>query len=340
MTSAKTPPLSILDLAPVPQGSTPGQALRNSRDLAQHAERWGYHRYWLAEHHNMVGIASAATAVAIGYVAEGTSKIRVGSGGIMLPNHAPLVIAEQFGTLESLYPGRIDLGLGRAPGTDQLTLRALRRAPDTADAFPRDVLELQAFFSSLQPGQQVQAVPGTGLEVPIWILGSSLFGAQLAAMLGLPYAFASHFAPDALMQALQVYRATFEPSRQMTRSCAMAGVNVVVAETDAEARRLFTSAQQAFANLLRGARGPLRPPIDDIETYWSPAEKVRATNMLTYAFVGSRETVRRGLEDFIAKTGVDELIVASAIYDHQARLRSYELLAEIWSALGRVEAMA
>jgi luciferase family oxidoreductase group 1 len=339
-TASKTPLFSILDLAPVPQGSTPGDALRNSRDLAQHAERWGYHRYWLAEHHNMVGIASAATALAIGYVAEGTHTIRVGSGGIMLPNHAPLVIAEQFGTLESLYPGRIDLGLGRAPGTDQQTLRALRRAPENADSFPRDVLELQALFGPLQPGQAVQAVPGTGLNVPIWILGSSLFGAQLAAMLGLPFAFASHFAPDALMQALQVYRATFEPSQQLQRPHAMVGVNVVAAETDAAARRLFTSAQQSFTNLLRGTRGQLRPPIDDIEAYWTPAEKARATNMLAYAFVGSRETVQRGLEACIARTGADELIVASAIYDHRARLRSYEILAEIQGALGRTPTLA
>ena len=341
MTSAAEPiPFSILDLAPVPQGATPGEALRNSRDLAAHAERWGYNRYWLAEHHNMIGIASAATAVAIGYVAGETSKIRLGAGGVMLPNHSPLIIAEQFGTLEALYPGRIDLGLGRAPGTDQLTWRALRRAPEAADQFPRDVLELQAFFGELQPGQAVQAVPGTGLRVPLWILGSSLFGAQLAAMLGLPYAFASHFAPDALMQALEVYRARFEPSQQLARPYAMVGVNVVAAETDAEARRLFTSAQQAFANLLRGTRGQLRPPIDDIETYWTPAEKLRASSMLACAFVGSRETVRRELEAFIARTGADELIVASAIYDHQARLRSYELLAEIRSALGPVAALA
>jgi luciferase family oxidoreductase group 1 len=339
-TAVETPPFSILDLAPVPQGATPGDALRNSRDLARHAEGWGYHRYWLAEHHNMIGIASAATAVAIGFVAEGTRRIRVGSGGIMLPNHAPLVIAEQFGTLESLYPGRIDLGLGRAPGTDQQTWRALRRAPESAENFPRDVLELQALFGPLQPGQAVQAVPGTGLDVPLWILGSSLFGAQLAAMLGLPYAFASHFAPDALMQALQAYRAKFEPSQQLARSYAMVGVNVVAADTDAEARRLFTSAQQSFTHLLRGTRGQLRPPIDDIESYWTPAEKARASNMLTYAFVGSRETVKSGLEAFIAQTGADELIVASAIYDHQARLRSYEILAEIRGALGRVEAVA
>ena len=339
MTSAKTPPFSILDLAPVPQGSTPGQALRNSRDLAQHAERWGYNRYWLAEHHNMVGIASAATAVAIGFVAGGTSTIRVGSGGIMLPNHAPMVIAEQFGTLEALYPGRIDLGLGRAPGTDQQTLRALRRAPENADNFPHDVLELQALLGPLQPGQTVQAVPGTDLNVPLWILGSSLFGAQLAAMLGLPYAFASHFAPEALLQALQVYRAKFEPSQQMARSYAMVGVNVVAAETDAEARRLFTSAQQSFANLLRGTRGQLRPPIDDIETYWTAPEKARASAMLARAFVGSRETVQRGLEAFIEETGADELMVASAIYDHGARLRSYEILAEVRNALSREQAL-
>jgi luciferase family oxidoreductase group 1 len=338
-TTSKPTPFSILDLAPVAEGSTPGQALRNSRDLAQHAERWGYNRYWLAEHHNMIGIASAATAVAIGYVAEGTRTIRVGSGGVMLPNHAPMVIAEQFGTLESLYPGRIDLGLGRAPGTDQVTLRALRRAPENADNFPHDVLELQALLGPLQPGQMVQAVPGTGLNIPLWILGSSLFGAQLAAALGLPYAFASHFAPDALMQALQVYRDKFEPSAQLQRPYAMVGVNVVAAETDAEARRLFTSAQQAFTNLLRGTRGRLRPPIDDIETYWTPPEKARASNMLTYAFVGSRETVRRGLEACIAETGADELMVASAIYDHDARLRSYEILAEVKNALGLENAL-
>jgi luciferase family oxidoreductase group 1 len=324
----------------VPEGSTPGQALRNSLDLAQHAERWGYNRYWLAEHHNMTGIASAATAVAIGYVAGGTRTIRVGSGGIMLPNHAPLVIAEQFGTLESLYPGRIDLGLGRAPGTDQVTLRALRRDPANAENFPRDVLELQALLGPLQPGQAVQAVPGTGLNVPLWILGSSLFGAQFAAMMGLPYAFASHFAPDALMQALKLYRATFEPSQQLQRPYAMVGLSVVAADMDAEARRLFTSAQQSFTNLLRGTRGQLRPPIDDIEAYWTPQEKVRASNMLTYAFVGSRETVRRGLAAFIEATGADELMVASAIYDHEARLRSYEILAEIKNSLGLEKSLA
>ncbi|WP_046868715.1 LLM class flavin-dependent oxidoreductase [Microvirga massiliensis] len=333
-------PISILDLAPVPQGSTPADALRNTLDLAQHAERWGYHRFWLAEHHNMVGIASAATSVVIGYVAGGTHTIRVGAGGIMLPNHAPLVIAEQFGTLESLYPGRIDLGLGRAPGTDQLTLRALRRDPTSADTFPQDVLELQALLGPLQPGQAVQAVPGTGLNVPLWILGSSLFGAQLAAALGLPYAFASHFAPGALMQALQVYRAKFQPSAQQERPYAMPGVNVIAADTDDEARYLFTSAQQQFTNLFRGARGQLQPPIDDIETYWTPVEKAQASSMLACSFVGSRETVRRGLEAFIAQTGADELIVAAAIYDHSARLRSYEILAEIREEIGPTHAGA
>lgn len=323
------PRLSILDLAFVPQGSTPGDALRNTLDLAQHAERWGYHRFWLAEHHNMVGIASAATAVVIGYVAAGTTMMRIGAGGIMLPNHAPLTVAEQFGTLESLYPGRIDLGLGRAPGTDQRTLRALRRHPETADGFPEDVQELQRYFEPLQPGQHVQAVPGTGLRVPLWILGSSLFGARLAAHLGLPYAFASHFAPDALLPALRAYRAGFQPSRQLSYPYSAAGVNVVAADTDAEARRLFTSAQQQFTNLFRGTRGELPPPIDDIGTYWTPAEKAQASAMLARSFVGSAETVRRGLQDFLTETDVDEIIVAAAIYDHAARLRSYEILSEL-----------
>ena len=321
-------PLSILDLAPVPKGSNPGQALRNSRDLAQHAERWGYHRYWLAEHHNMVGIASAATAVAIGFVAEGTTTIRVGSGGIMLPNHSPLVIAEQFGTLESLFPGRIDVGLGRAPGTDQITLRALRRSPEAAEEFPRDVLELQALFAEAGPEQRVRAVPGAGLHVPLYILGSSMFGAQLAAMLGLPFAFASHFAPEMLKPALQTYRDRFQPSEQLDKPYAIVGCNVIAADTEAEARRLFTSPQQSFANLLRGARGQLQPPIDDIESYWSPAEKAQASRMLACAFVGTGPTVAEGLRAFLAETKADELIVAAAIYDHEARLRSYEILAE------------
>jgi luciferase family oxidoreductase group 1 len=275
----------------------------------------------------MVGIASAATAVAIGYVAGGTNSIRVGSGGIMLPNHSPLVVAEQFGTLATLYPGRIDLGLGRAPGTDQQTLRALRRDPMSADTFPQDVLELQALLGPLQPGQTVQAVPGTGTNVPLWILGSSLFGAQLAAMLGLPYAFASHFAPAALMPALQVYRDRFEPSAQLDRPYAMIGANIIAADSDAAARRLFTSAQQSFANIFRGTRGRLSPPIDDIEEYWTPAEKVQASTMLSCSVVGSPETVRQGIGALIERTGADEIIVAAAIYDHPARLRSYEILA-------------
>lgn len=323
------PPVSILDLAFIPVGSGPADALKNSLDLAQHAEQWGYQRFWLAEHHNMIGIASAATSVVIGHIAGGTKTIRVGAGGIMLPNHAPLLIAEQFGTLESLYPGRIDLGLGRAPGTDQRTLRALRRHPTSADSFPQDVQELQALLGPVQQGQAIQAVPGGGLEVPLWILGSSLFGSQLAAMLGLPYAFASHFAPNALMQALPIYRETFKPSKQLQQPHAMAAVNVFAADTDEEARYLFTSAQQQFTNLVRGTPGQLRPPIDDIDSYWSPMEKTHASSMLRYAFVGSAETVRNGLEQFVEQTGVDELMVASAIYDHAARLRSYEILADI-----------
>jgi luciferase family oxidoreductase group 1 len=321
--------LSILDLAFVAEGLEPADALHNSLDLARHAEQWGYRRFWLAEHHNMVGIASAATAVAIGYVAGGTQTIRVGAGGIMLPNHAPLIIAEQFGTLASLYPNRIDLGLGRAPGTDQLTMRALRRHLAGGDNFPQDVLELQSLLGPLRPDQAVQAVPGTGTNVPLWILGSSLYGAELAAALGLPYAFASHFAPDALLQALDIYRSNFKPSAQLDRPHAMVAANVVAADDDAEARRLFTSMQQSFANLLRNARGKLQAPIDDIEDYWTPAEKAQASRMLACAFVGSPDTVQAGLDKFVAATQADELIVASAIYDHSARLRSYELLSEI-----------
>jgi luciferase family oxidoreductase group 1 len=322
-------PLSVLDLVPVTEGSTPREALRHSLNLAQNAERLGYNRFWVAEHHNMTGIASAATSVVIGYLACGTETIRVGAGGVMLPNHSPMVIAEQFGTLESLYDGRIDLGLGRAPGTDQLTLRALRRDPTVANDFPQDVQELQALLAPVQPGQRIQAVPGGGTEVPLWILGSSTFGAQLAAMLGLPYAFASHFAPDALMDALAVYRENFKPSKQLDRPYAMAGVNVFAAETDEEAQRLFTTAQQAFANLQRGRPGPYPPPVDDIDQHWSPSEKAGASHMLTHSIVGSPETVRDGIERFVAMTGVDELMVVSAIYDPAARLRSYEILADV-----------
>jgi luciferase family oxidoreductase group 1 len=322
-------PLSILDLAPVSENSTPALALQNARDLAQHAECLGYKRYWVAEHHNMVGIASAATSVVIGFIAANTKTIRVGAGGIMLPNHSPLVIAEQFGTLESLYPNRIDLGLGRAPGTDRQTMQALRVDPMASDHFPQDVLELQALLGPLQPGQTIQAVPGTNTNVPLWILGSSLFGAQLAAMLGLPYAFASHFAPDHLMQAMEIYRATFKPSAQLQKPHAMAGVNVIAAATDEEAHHLFTSLQQRFADMARGARGYMKPPIDDIETYWSGPEKIQAQRMLACSFVGSPKSLRIQLKDFMAETGVDELMVATAVYDLKARLRSYELLAGV-----------
>jgi len=322
-------PFSVLDLAFIAEGSTPADALRNSLDLARHAERWGYHRFWLAEHHNMVGIASAATSVVIGHVAGGTKTIRVGSGGIMLPNHSPLVIAEQFGTLESLFPGRIDLGLGRAPGTDGRTLKALRRDFDSAERFPQDVRELQSFLGELQPGQTVQAVPGTGTKVPIWILGSSLFGAQLAAALGLPYAFAAHFAPAQLMEALDIYRTHFRPSEQCERPYVMIGVTGISADTDEEARRLFTSLQQAFTNIVRGTRGRLRPPIDDIETYWSPGEKLQASGMLACSFVGSSARVGKDIDRFIEKTGANELMIASAIFDHAARLHSYEIFSEI-----------
>jgi luciferase family oxidoreductase group 1 len=325
------PALSILDLAIIPRGATPADALRNSLDLARHAEAWGYRRFWLAEHHNLIGIASAATAVVIGHVAGGTKTIRVGAGGIMLPNHSPLVIAEQFGTLETLYPGRIDLGLGRAPGTDQLTLRALRRSPASAESFPQDVMELQALLGPLQPGQRIQAVPGTGLRIPLWILGSSLFGAQLAGMLGLPYAFASHFAPDALMQALAVYRQHFRPSEQLDRPYVMVGANVIAADSDAEARRLFTSIQQSFTNLVRGQPGQLPPPVDDMEERWTPAERAQASRMLACAFVGSPETIREEVAGFMARTGCDEVIVAASIHDHAARLRSYQILAEAFA---------
>jgi luciferase family oxidoreductase group 1 len=330
-----TPLFSVLDLAPIPAGSTPSHALRHTLDLAQHSERLGFHRFWLAEHHNMPGIASAATAIVIGYVAGGTRTIRVGAGGVMLPNHAPMIIAEQFGTLESLYPGRIDLGLGRAPGADQPTMRALRRDPTSADGFPQDVLELQAFLAPVQPGQRIQAVPGAGTNVPIWILGSSLFGAQLAAELGLPYAFASHFMPGALMDALDVYRRSFKPSAQLDQPYAMAGVNVFAADTDEEARRLFTSAQQQFTNLLRGTPGRLPPPIDDIETYWTSMEKAQASARLAASFVGSADTVRRGLVDFMEMTGAQEIIAASMIHSHAARVHSYEILAGVIRQLGK-----
>jgi len=331
------PPLSVLDLAPIVEGSSAEQALRNSLDLARHVERLGYRRFWLAEHHNAAGIASAATVVVIAHVAAGTSTIRVGAGGIMLPNHSPLVVAEQFGTLEALHPGRIDLGLGRAPGTDRQTVLALRRDP-SADTFPQDVLELQRYLGDAQPGQPIRAIPGEGSHVPLWILGSSLYGAQLAAALGLPYAFASHFAPDALLPALEVYRATFRPSAQLQQPYVMVAANAIAADDEREAARLFTSVQQSFTNIQRGRRGRLPPPVDDIESYWTPAEKERASAMLSRSFVGDPETVGAGLEAFAAETEADELILASAIHDHTARLRSYELVAAATSSRGRTRA--
>jgi luciferase family oxidoreductase group 1 len=322
-------PYSLLDLAPIVAGGTAAQSLANTLDLARHAETWGYRRYWLAEHHNMPGIASSATAVVIAAVASATKSIRVGAGGVMLPNHSPLVIAEEFGTLESLHPGRIDLGLGRAPGTDQITARALRRDVNAAgERFPDDVLELQSLLGPAAPDQYIHAIPGVGTNVPLWILGSSLYGAKLAALLGLPYAFASHFAPDALLPALTSYRQGFTPSAQAEKPYAMPALQVVAADSDAEARRLFTSTQQAFTNMQRNARGPLPPAIDDIDSYWSPSERERASHMLSYAVVGSPETVREGLRKFIALTEADEVMIAGQTYDHAARLRSFEIVAE------------
>ncbi len=319
--------LSVLDLVRVTRDAGPREALDNARNLAAHAERWGYRRFWVAEHHNAPSIASAATALVISHIAAGTEHIRVGAGGIMLPNHSPLVIAEQFGTLAHLFPGRIDLGLGRAPGTDQATLRALRRSPATADYFPQDVLELQGYLAPAAPGQAIQAIPGVGTEVPLWILGSSTFGAVLAAELGLPYAFASHFAPEQLMPALDIYRSRFKPSGQLDKPYVAVGVNIIAADTDDEARRLFSSQQMSFADLFRGSRSPTKPPIDDIETYWSPAEKAQAMNMLRCSIIGDQTTVRAGIDALEKETGADELIVVSDVYDHNARLRSLELLA-------------
>jgi luciferase family oxidoreductase group 1 len=321
---------SILDLCPIPEGGSAADAFRHSLDLAQHAESWGYYRFWLAEHHNMPGIASAATSIVIAHVAGGTKTIRVGAGGVMLPNHAPLVIAEQFGTLATLFPDRIDLGLGRAPGTDGLTARALRRdALAASDRFPEDVVELQSYFRPSQPGQRVRAVPGAGLNVPIWLLGSSLFSAQLAAQLGLPFAFASHFAPADLMQAIDVYRRQFQPSAQLDRPHVMAGINVIAADTDRQARRLFTSQQQAFVNLRRGMPGQIPPPIDDIDAYCSPAERAMIDRALSCAVIGSPDVVSRGLQDFISQTRVDEIIITANIYEHAARLKSFGMIAEI-----------
>ena len=328
-------PLSILDLVPITLGSTPRAALHNSLDLAQHAERLGYKRYWVAEHHNLAGIGSAATSVVMGYLASGTQSIRIGSGGVMLPNHAPLIIAEQFGTLASLYPDRIDLGVGRAPGTDMRTLRALRKSPDSAEAFPRDVQELQALLAPVEPGQLVEAIPGSGAEVPIWILGSSTFGAQLAGLLGLPYAFASHFAPSDLKDALHAYRARFSASKQLSRPYIMLGVNVVAADTDEAARYHFTTVQQSFTNRLRGRRSQAQPPIDDIEVYWTPTEKAQVAEVLVYSFVGAPDRVCGGLRQFIELTGADELMISTHIFDHKARVRSYEILMEVMHKMNR-----
>jgi luciferase family oxidoreductase group 1 len=327
------PPLSVLDLAPIVEGSSAADALRNGLELARHAEALGYHRYWVAEHHNMDGVASSATAVLVGHIAAGTRTIRVGSGGVMLPNHAPLVIAEQFGTLATLFPGRIDLGLGRAPGTDRVTMRALRRhldASDEEEGFPRDVMELQRYLGPPQAGDAVRAIPGTGTEVPIWLLGSSLYSAQLAAHLGLPFAFASHFAPDLLLHALEVYRATYQPSARWPKPHAMVGVNVVCAERDDEAAFLFTSIQQRFLGMQRGRRGPLPRPIDPAElaALWTPQEQAGVQRMLAASAVGSPASVRAQLAAIVESTAADELIVAGAIHDHAARLRSYALLAE------------
>jgi luciferase family oxidoreductase group 1 len=322
-------PLSVLDLSPVPEGSTAGQALRNSIDLARHAETLGYRRFWMAEHHNMAGIASAATAVALAHVAVATRTIRIGAGGIMLPNHAPLMVAEQFGTLAALHPGRVDLGLGRAPGSDQIAARAMRRnlAADV-NQFPSDVVELMGYFQPAEPGQVLQAVPGAGEDVAVWILGSSLFGAQLAAHLGLPFAFASHFAPEQMADAVAIYRERFRPSDRLAAPYVMLGVNIFAAATDAEARRLFSSLQQAFLNLRRGRPGKLPPPVDDLDAGLDRAGRAMLADALSCSVVGGPQTVRDGLAAFVASTGADELMVTAQIYDHEARRRSFAILAE------------
>jgi luciferase family oxidoreductase group 1 len=320
--------LSILDLAPIVEGGDAATALRNSLDLARHAERWGYRRIWLAEHHNMPGVASAATSVVIGHIAAGTSHIRVGAGGIMLPNHAPLVIAEQFGTLATLFPGRIELGLGRAPGTDPITARALRRnLAMNPDGFADDVVELMTYLGAPRGTRHVNAVPGAGTNVPIWILGSSLYGAQLAAGLGLPFAFASHFAPAQLMPAIEIYRSRFQPSDQLSRPHLMVAANVIAAETDAEADLLMTSLQQAFVSLRRGRPGPLPRPVPGFEAQLEALDRAMLDEALSCSFVGSAERVRRGLADFVRRTGADELIIAAHVHDHAARLRSFEIAA-------------
>ena len=324
-------PLSVLDLAPISEGSDAGTALRNARDLAQAVERFGYKRFWMAEHHSMPGIASAATAVALCFAAEGTSSIRIGAGGIMLPNHSPLQVAEQFGTLEALFPGRIDLGLGRAPGTDQAASYAMRRNISSQHQFPDDVVELMAYFQPAEPGQRVRAIPGEGLDVPVWILGSSLYGAQLAAQLGLPYAFASHFAPQMMMDALATYRRSFQPSAWLDRPYAMLGFNVFAAETEEKARLLATSVQRAFVELRTGMPGQLKPPVPGYADTLPLEQRAMLEMLLTCSAVGSPDTVREATMKFIERTGADELMVTSQIYDHASRIRSYELLAECLS---------
>ena len=329
--------LSVLDLAYIGEGFTPTDALTNALDLAQHAEGAGYTRFWLAEHHNLAGIASAATAVCICHVAGGTRTIRVGAGGIMLPNHSPMVIAEQFGTLATLFPDRIDLGLGRAPGTDQRTLQALRRGPESSEYFPQDVVELQALLGSPQENQFIHAIPGEGTNVPLWILGSSLYGAELAGALGLPYAFASHFAPQAMMEAVSVYRERFEPSVQLSKPYVMVGCNIIVSDTEEEAKKLFTTPQQQFTRMIRGTRGKLPPPVDDIESFWSPMEKKQVSSMLTCSFYGSSETIMGKLTTLMEVTKADELMVVAAIWDHEARIRSFELLSQAMDQAAEVE---
>ena len=338
-------PFSVLDLAPIVEGGDAAQALANSLDLARHAEGWGYHRYWVAEHHNMPGIASAATALVIGHVAAGTRSMRIGAGGIMLPNHSPLVIAEQFGTLDALFPGRIDLGVGRAPGTDPETARALRRHLVSAvhggashvDAFPDSVRELVDYLRGAPPEARVRAIPGAGSNVPVWVLGSSLFGAELAALLGLPYAFASHFAPALLLPAIERYRSRFVPSLTCPKPLVMAGVNVIAADTDAEARLLMTSLEQAFVQLRRGRPIPLPPPLPDFEKQLSAFDRFALDEVLSRAVVGSEQTVQQGLERFIRETNVDEVIVACMVFDHAARLRSYELTARVFRAIEQLD---
>lgn len=335
LSQIKNIPYSVLDLVPVMQGSSHKQAMENSLSLAQHAEKWGYKRFWISEHHNSDSLVSSATPLLLGYVAQGTKTIRVGSGGVMLPNHAPIIVAEQFGTLATLYPDRIDLGLGRAPGTDQSTARALRRdRVETVNDFPQDIQELQHYFSNNSHRSEVRAIPGEGLDIPIYLLGSSTFSAHLAAEMGLPYAFASHFAPNHLYEALRIYRNGFNASAQLDKSYAMAAVNVVLADTDEEAKYLATSMKQFMLNVVRNIRDPLPPPVEDMSSIWNPMEEAHISHMMQFTFVGSKETVAKKLDTFINDTGVDELIVVSHIFEHEKRLRSYELLSQIQNGSG------